>query len=97
MIYLEKENLNELIKKGTHVIDFYADWCGPCTMLSPILEDMTDISVIKVNVDKFPNIANEYKVMSIPKLVYVKDGKVVAEQVGLQSEEDIRNTYNNIK
>lgn len=97
MIYLEKENLNELIKEGTHVIDFYADWCGPCTMLSPILEDMTDISVIKVNVDKFPNIANEYKVMSIPKLVYVKDGKVVTEQVGLQSEEDIRSTYNNIK
>lgn len=97
MIYLEKENLNELIKEGTHVIDFYADWCGPCTMLSPILEDMTDISVIKVNVDKFPNIANEYKVMSIPKLVYVKDGKIMAEQVGLQSEEDIRNTYNNLK
>lgn len=97
MIHLEKENLNELIKEGTHLIDFYADWCGPCTMLSPILEDMTDISVIKVNVDKFPNIANEYKVMSIPKLVYVKDGKVITEQVGLQSEEDIRNTYNNIK
>lgn len=97
MIHLEKENLNELIKEGTHLIDFYADWCGPCTMLSPILEDMTDISVIKVNVDKFPNIANEYKVMSIPKLVYVKDGKVVTEQVGLQSEEDIRSTYNNIK
>ena len=97
MIYLEKENLNELIKEGAHLIDFYADWCGPCTMLSPILEDMTDISVIKVNVDKFPNIANEYKVMSIPKLVYVKDGNIVAEQVGLQSEEDIRNTYNNIK
>ena len=97
MIHLEKENLNELIKEGTHLIDFYADWCGPCTMLSPILEDMTDVSVIKVNVDKFPNIANEYKVMSIPKLVYVKDGKVVTEQVGLQSEEDIRNTYNNIK
>lgn len=97
MIYLEKENLKELIKEGTHVIDFYADWCGPCTMLSPILEDMTDISVIKVNVDKFPKIANEYKVMSIPKLVYVKDGKIMAEQVGLQAEEDIRNTYNNIK
>ena len=97
MIHLEKENLNELIKEGTHLIDFYADWCGPCTMLSPILEDMTDISVIKVNVDKFPNIANEYKVMSIPKLVYVKDGKIMAEQVGLQAEEDIRNTYNNIK
>ena len=97
MIHLEKENLNDLIKEGTHVIDFYADWCGPCTMLSPILEDMTDISVIKVNVDKFPNIANEYKVMSIPKLVYVKDGKVVTELVGLQSEEDIRNIYNNIK
>ena len=97
MIHLEKENLNELIKEGTHLIDFYADWCGPCTMLSPILEDMTDISVIKVNVDKFPNIANEYKVMSIPKLVYVKDGKVVTEQVGLQSEEDIRSTYNSIK
>lgn len=90
------ENFDEIIKNRV-LVDFYADWCGPCTMLSPILEDMTDISVIKVNVDKFPNIANEYKVMSIPKLVYVKDGKVVAEQVGLQSEEDIRNTYNNIK
>lgn len=90
------ENFDEIIKNRV-LIDFYADWCGPCTMLSPILEDMTDISVIKVNVDRFPNIANEYKVMSIPKLVYVKDGKIMAEQVGLQSEEDIRSTYNSIK
>ena len=97
MRYLENNNLNDEIKEGLHLVDFYADWCGPCRMLSPILEEITDIDVIKVNVDKFPSIASEYKIMSIPKLCYVKDGKVIFEQVGFQEEETIREKINELK
>ena len=69
------------------LIDFYADWCGPCRMLAPVISDLAAESegrfvVCKVNVDAEPALAAKYGVMSIPKLVVVKDGAVVTEAVG---------------
>ena len=76
MKYLETNNLNELIKDGNHLVDFYAEWCGPCKMLMPVLESISDkIDIIKVDIDKFENLALEYRIMSVPAII-VNDEKV---------------------
>ena len=81
-------NFPELLEGGKLVIvDFWATWCGPCRMLSPILdeveEEMADqISVVKVNVDDADEIAAQYRIMSIPTLLFFKNGQVVDKTVG---------------
>lgn len=78
--------------KGTVLVDFYADWCGPCKMLSPVLAEIsneTDIKICKVNVDENQALAIEYKVMSIPTLIVFKEGKKELVSVGLKSKEEI--------
>ena len=90
MIHLEKEDFNELISNGFHLVDFYAEWCGPCKMLSPILEEMADnVDIIKVNVDEHEDLAREYGVMSIPTLIFFKDGNILKEEVGFHSKEEL--------
>lgn len=77
------------------LIDFYADWCGPCKMLSPIIDEVAqendDIKVVKVNVDESSDIALEYKVMSIPTLVVIKNGQEVARSIGVIDKSKIKN------
>lgn len=95
--YLEKNNFNELIKEGYHLVDFYAEWCGPCKMMGPVLESIEDkIDIIKIDVDKFPDLAQEYRVMSIPDLMIFKDGEKILESVGFQSKEDLEEVINNL-
>ena len=85
IIHLEEaKDFNELIKTEKILVDFYANWCGPCRMLSPILESTkSDIKVIKVDTDKFEDLSREYGVMSIPTLVLLEKGKEVKRSVGL--------------
>ena len=75
------------------LIDFFATWCGPCTMLAPVVaeiaEERSDIKVGKVNVDDEPAMANTYGVSSIPMLVYFKDGNAVNSVIGYRPKEDI--------
>ncbi len=95
--YLEKNNFNELVKKGYHFVDFYAEWCGPCKMMNPVLESIKDkIDIIKIDVDKFHDLAEEYRVMSIPDLMLFKDGEKILESVGFQSKEDLEEVINNL-
>jgi len=79
----------------TVLVDFYADWCGPCKMLSPIVDQIaaesTDYDVYKLNVDEAPEIAAKYGVMSIPTLIVSKGGQVAAKTIGLQSKQTILN------
>ena len=90
MIHLEKENFNELINKGACLVDFYAEWCGPCKMLMPILEELDEkINIIKVNVDEHEDLAREYRVMSIPTLIFFKDGEKKEELIGFRSKEEL--------
>jgi thioredoxin 1 len=72
------------------LVDFYADWCGPCRMIAPVLDELAretpDAKIVKVNVDQSPRLAARYGVSSIPNLKVFHDGKVVDEQVGLTNE-----------
>ncbi|MDD6272437.1 MAG: thioredoxin [bacterium] len=97
MIYLEKENLDDLVKEGKCLVDFYAEWCGPCKMLSPILEELeNDIKIIKVDVDKLPKLAEQFRVMSIPTLVFFNDGKVKNEIVGFRDKTELEDIINKL-
>ena len=98
MIYLEKNNLDELIKEGTYLVDFYAEWCGPCKMLTPVLENLEDkINVVKVDIDKFEKLAFEYRIMSVPTLILFKDGEKRKELIGLRDEEELLEVINSLK
>jgi len=87
----EKEFKNEL--NGIVLVDFYADWCGPCKMVSPIIEElsntMKNVGFAKVNVDEEMNLASTYGVRSIPTLVLYKDGKEVDRKIGFAPKQDL--------
>lgn len=89
IIHLEKENFNDLIKDKV-LVDFYANWCGPCKMIAPILEKVnSELSVVKVDVDEFEDLAREYGVMSIPTLILFDNGNEVKRNVGFMSQDQI--------
>ncbi len=83
---LNQNNFNNAIANGTALVDFYADWCGPCRMVSPIVDEIAeerrDITVGKVNVDDENALAMKYGVMSIPTLIVFKDGQEKTRIVG---------------
>ncbi len=84
----------EVLKSDKPVlVDFYADWCGPCQMVGPILEELAkereDIKIGKINVDEEGELALKYKVSSIPYLAYFKNGEIVNQMVGFQGKEKI--------
>jgi thioredoxin 1 len=82
------------IKADKVLVDFFATWCGPCSMLAPLVEklaqDNPDISVIKVDVDLAPEIASLYDVFSIPTLLYIEKGEVVRKSVGYIPEPSLK-------
>ena len=87
VIKINKNNFEEIKNSGKVVLlDFYADWCGPCRMVSPIVdeiaEERSDIIVGKINVDEEEALASEFGVFSIPTLVVMKDGKIVEQSAG---------------
>lgn len=84
--------LDEIVSSGVVLLDFYADWCGPCKMLMPELNDLVkkiDVNVYKINVDMNPDIAKKYGIMTIPTLVLYKDGKIVNKHSGYRTSDDL--------
>lgn len=95
MIYLDNEDLDSVISNGNFIVDFYAEWCGPCKMLTPVLESISDkINIVKVDIDKFPKLTTNYRIMSVPTLIFFKDGKKFKEVVGFQTEEELLEIIN---
>ena len=87
---------NDVEGQGTVVVDFWAPWCGPCKMLAPILEELSAelgdyVKIAKLNVDENPETASRFGVMSIPTLIFFKDGQPVDKVVGLNSKESLKN------
>ena len=84
---------NVLNQKGVVVVDFWAPWCGPCRMVGPVMEEIAaehpNIKVGKINVDEQPELARQFRVMSIPTLVVMKNGEVVGRSVGAKPKEQI--------
>ena len=92
---ITKENFKSevLDAQGTVLIDFWANWCGPCRMLSPIVDQVAeqhnDVKVGKIDIDAQPELANQFGVMSIPTLIVFKNGQKVNESVGLIPNENV--------
>ena len=82
----DEAEFKEFIKEGLVLIDFFATWCGPCKMLSPVIEQVErekpELKVVKVDVDEAPQIAVQYGIQAIPTLFLLKDGKMVDQRMG---------------
>ncbi|VVC01904.1 Thioredoxin [uncultured archaeon] len=98
MLTLTEETFDKEIKAGTILVDFWAPWCGPCRMLSPVVEalstEMKGVRFGKVNVDEQPGLSEKFEVASIPTLLLFKNGKIIANRVGAATKETLREWIN---
>lgn len=100
IIHLENENYDEIVNGGLVVVDFFATWCGPCKMLSPVLEDVSkdmNIKIVKVDIDDHLDIAKRFGIMSVPTLLVYKNGNVVDKLVGFMPKEYIEDKLSNYR
>jgi len=98
-VVLTEANFEEEIASGVTLVDFWAEWCGPCQMMLPILDELTTTmegkaKIGKVNVDENPALAAKFRVMSIPTLLVMKDGEVVEQLVWVQQADALETTLN---
>ena len=95
VLHVSKDDFEQEVLKADKpvLVDFWATWCGPCQMLLPVIEELsnevTDAKICKINVDEESSLAEKYGVMSIPTLVVVKDGRTVSTSVGVQPKDKI--------
>lgn len=95
VIHIVENNFDEEVIRSEKpvLLDFWASWCGPCRMIGPVLDEIAaqrpDIKVCKVNVDEAPELARQYRIVSIPTLMVMKDGEVISKSVGAVSKAKI--------
>lgn len=100
---LEQTDVKNIIRNNPNVLlDFYADWCGPCQTLLPTIHKLTDelkddVIIKKVNVDDYQELAAEFSVRNIPTLIFFKEGQAVDRHTGLITERNLRNKINRLK
>ncbi|HHT38322.1 MAG TPA: thioredoxin [Mollicutes bacterium] len=89
VIQIEHQNYDELVSEGIVLVDFYAEWCGPCKMLGPALEalanERADVKIIKVNIDEQEELTQRFGIMSVPTLLLYKDGVNISQKNGFQT------------
>ena len=101
-VTITNQNLEQVLKSSSVVVvDFWATWCGLCRMLAPTVEEVSELMegkavVAKCNVDEVREVAMKYRIMSIPTLIYFKNGEVVDKTVGVVSKEDIVSKINSL-
>lgn len=99
MRYLGNEKLNEVITDELTIVDFFAEWCGPCMMLGPVLEDLENrnknIKIIKINTDEHEEEARKFGIMSIPTLILFKNKKEIDKQIGFQPLDELEEWIQN--
>ena len=98
-VIVNDQNFKDEIKTGVVLVDFWAEWCGPCQMMLPILEELSTrmegkAKICKLNVDEAPTTAGSFRVMSIPTLIVFKDGEPVETLVGVQQADALETTLN---
>ena len=95
VLHLTKDNIEEEVLKSQVpvLVDFWATWCGPCQMIGPVIEEIagevTDAKICKVDVDAQPELARQYKVLSIPTLMVFKNGELAKRETGAKPKEEI--------
>lgn len=100
VIEIKENEFNDKIKEGKVLVDCYATWCGPCRMLSPIIDElatnMEDTHFYKLDVDEAESICKDYGIMSIPALLLFKDGKLITKSVGLKQIDELEEMLNDL-
>ncbi len=95
--YDNRINLEEEIKTGKVVVDFFATWCGPCQMLGGELEEMAkendDITIIKIDIDNHEELAHQYGVMVVPTIYFYQDGELLSRETGFMPKEKMKNLF----
>jgi thioredoxin 1 len=95
IVYLNESDFDHKVAKGITLVDFYADWCGPCRMLTPVLEQVAKavhgkVTIAKVDIDDNQRIATQFQVTSVPTMVLLKDGKEINRLIGLRDAEGLK-------
>lgn len=91
IIYGNEQNFNNLINKELVLVDFFAEWCGPCKMLSLVLEQLENIDVVKIDVDENPDLARHFGIMSVPTLMIFKNGELKTSKSGAMPKPALEN------
>ena len=94
VLTVTNKNFDQIISSGVVVVDFWANWCGPCRKLSPIIDQLAEqfagrITVGKVDVDRESELASRFRIMSVPSLLFFQDGKLVETSVGVKNLEEL--------